>query len=120
MRIDAKGLLLVATLTTLAFALISDPTPPAAEGFADASDAQGPVNIVCQVTMVQARANGTTLTLVDADQAQAKAFMPNALGKPPRVGQIVSLTLTASDTPGFYFVEAIAIPSLPTAQSKMA
>lgn len=110
MRTGSKWLFLVATSATLLLMLLSDPTPPAAETFAQASNANGTITLICQVVAVQERPNGTTLTLVDATQAQAKAFMPRSLGPPPSVGQVVRVALAPSGRSAFYFIEGLAYP----------
>jgi hypothetical protein len=108
MRISTNRLLLLAASATLALALASDPSPPTSSNFDHANWESGRATIICQVVSVQERANGTTLTVIDAVQDQAKAFMPRSMGPPPAIGRIVSLTLTPSDRAGFYFVEKIS------------
>jgi hypothetical protein len=89
MKISPRRLFLIAATATLLFAFVSDPAPSMIEGFDQAANAAGPFSIVCQVVGVQDRANGTTLTLSDAAQAQAKAFLPRTLGAAPRIGQVL-------------------------------
>jgi hypothetical protein len=108
MLISPKRLFLIATVATLLFAFSSDPAPSAVESFAQATGVTDPFSLVCQIIGVQDRTNGTTLTLIDATQAQAKAFLPRALGVAPSIGQVVRLTLAPSDRAGFYFVEDLA------------
>lgn len=108
MRISTNRLLLLAASATLVLALTSDPTPPMSTSFDQANWEGGRATIVCQVVSVQERANGTTLTIIDSVQVQARAFMPLSMGPPPSVGRIVSLTLSPSDRDDFFFVEGIS------------
>jgi hypothetical protein len=108
MRISTNRLLVLAASATLALALASDPTPSMSSSFNQAEWENGRATIVCQVVSAQERANGTTLTVIDSAQAQAKAFMPLSMGKPPSVGRIVSLTISPSDRADFFFVEGIS------------
>jgi hypothetical protein len=108
MLISPKRLFLIATVVTLLFAFSSDPAPSAVECFAQATGVTDRFSMVCQIIGMQDRTNGTTLTLIDAMQAQAKAFLPRALGMTPSIGQVVRLTLAPSDRAGFYFVEDLA------------
>ncbi len=100
----------MATLTTLLFAFLSNPASSTVGSFSQVPDASVPFMIICQVVGVQERPNGTTLTVVDSTQSQAKAFLPRELGVPPAVGQIVRLSLACSERAGFYFVEGISYP----------
>jgi len=107
MRITTNRLLLLAASATLALALASDPAPPLSPSLDQANWESGRATIICQVVSLQERANGTTLTIIDSAQAQAKAFMPFAIGPPPSIGRVVSLTLSPSDRADFFFVEEI-------------
>ena len=107
MRISTNRLLLLAASATLVLALTSDPSPPTSSSFDQASWESGRATIICQVVSVQERANGTTLTVIDSAQDQAKAFMPSSMGPPPAIGRVVSLTLSPSDRADFFFVEGI-------------
>lgn len=108
MNLSPKRLFLLATIATLLFTFASDPAPSTIAGFDQAANATGSFSIICQVIGAQDRSNGSTLTLADTAQVQAKAFLPRALGAAPHIGQVVRLTLTPSDRAGFYFVEDLA------------
>ena len=108
MRLSTNRLLLLAASATLVLALASDPTPPLSSSLDEANWESGRATIICQVVSLQERANGTTLTIVDSAQAQAKAFMPFAIGPPPPIGRVISLTLSPSDRADFFFVEEIS------------
>jgi hypothetical protein len=110
MRIGPIWLFALATSAVLLLTLFSDPAPPTSQSLAQAASSNSPTAVVCQIVEVQERANGTTLTIVDADQAQAKAFMSRSLGAPPTVGQVVIVVLAPSDRPSFFFVEGLSYP----------
>ena len=110
MRIEPKRLFLLATTAVLLLTMVSDPAPPISETLVQAASNGHPATVVCQVIAVQERANGTTLTIVDADQNQAKAFMPRSLGAAPDVGRVVILSLVPSERPSFFFVEGFSYP----------
>ncbi|MDD1746840.1 MAG: hypothetical protein LUQ16_03670 [Methanomassiliicoccales archaeon] len=110
MRIGPKWLFALAASAVLLLTLFSDPVPPASQSLAQAASSNSPTAVVCQVVEVQERTNGTTLTIIDADQGQAKAFMPRSLGAPPAVGQVVIVILAPSDRPSFFFVEDLSYP----------
>lgn len=110
MHVGPKHIMLLATCAVLLLVLVSDPSPPSSGGLSGASSTGSPSTVVCMVVEVQGRANGTTLTIVDSDQIQAKAFMPKSLGDPPEVGQVLVFTLAPSDRPSFFFVEGFSYP----------
>ncbi len=107
-QISSKALFLAALASVLSLFLLSDFSPPPAQGFGDAQLMDKEVQVKCLVLGCNQSGKGVVMELSDTEGMRVHAFCPyDAFDQAPSVGSVLEVTCrTSKEDKNFFFISS--------------